>query len=104
MIIRVFRALVRKGCVAEFKRLVQSQSIPWLKDAEGMVAYFPGEPIENSKREFVMITLWRDLASVEKFTGKDGSAPVVTEAEAPLVEAMYADHYQRFDGNVEQKP
>lgn len=96
MIIRVFRARIRKGCIEEFRQLVRTQSIPWLRESEGMLGYFPGEPIENSDREFVMITLWRDLESVRKFAGTRWDRPVVTEDEKPLVEAMYADHYKRL--------
>jgi len=97
MVIRIFRAKIRKGRVAEIKRLVKKQSIPWLESSEGLLGYFPGEPVEANEREFVMITLWRDLESIRAFFGKDWDAPVVTMDEAPLVEAMYADHYLGFD-------
>ena len=97
MIVRIFRAKIRKGQVAEFKRMVQEQSIPWLENAEGMMGYFPGEPLGDDAREFVMVTLWRDRESLQAFAGSDWDSPVVTEDEAPLVEAMFADHYFRFD-------
>ena len=93
MIVRVFRAKIRQGRTADFERLVREQSIPWLNRSDGMVAYFPGKPIDEVSREFVMVTLWRDLASVEKFAGRNWASPVVTEDEAPLVEEMFAHHY-----------
>ena len=97
MIIRVFRAKIRKGQITNFKQMVQTQSIPWLESSEGMLGYFPGEPLSENAREFVMITLWRDLDALEAFAGADWDSPVVTEDEAPLVEAMFADHYLNFD-------
>ena len=97
MIIRIFRAKIRKDRVSEFKRMVQDQSIPWLKSSEGMLGYFSGEPFDENTGEFVMITLWRDLESLQAFAGPDWDKPVVTEDEAPLVEAMFADHYIGFD-------
>ena len=97
MIVRIFRAKIRKGQVSDFKRMVQEQSIPWLKNSEGMLGYFPGEPFGDNAQEFVMVTLWRDQASLQAFAGSDWDNPVVTEDEAPLVEAMFADHYLRFD-------
>jgi quinol monooxygenase YgiN len=97
MIIRIFRAKIRKGQVSAFKRMVQGQSIPWLESSDGMLGYFPGEPFCENAREFVMITLWRDLEALEAFVGTDWDNPVVTEDEAPLVEAMFADHYHKFD-------
>jgi len=97
MIIRIFRARIRERQIAAFKQLVQDQSIPWLERSDGMLGFFPGEPLSENQREFVMITLWRDQAALEAFTGADWNNPVVTADEAPLVEAMFADHYNRFD-------
>lgn len=76
--------------------MVQEQSIPWLEKSDGMLGYFPGEPFGENEREFLMITLWRDLASLEAFAGTNWAQPVVTADEAPLVEAMFADHYSGF--------
>lgn len=84
MIIRVFRARIRAGKQAEFKRLVQTQSIPWLESRPGLVAYCTGEPLGEDAREFVMVTLWQDLGSLRAFVGDDWEAPVVTEDEQPL--------------------
>ena len=97
MIIRVFRARIREGREVEFKRMVQEQSIPWLLTRDGMIGFFPGEPLSSSSREFVMVTLWRDADAIASFAGKDWRTPVVTEDEAPLVEEMFAEHYVRFD-------
>ena len=97
MILRVFRAVIYESRIADFKQMVREQSIPWLEKSDGMIGYFPGEPFGSNKREFTMITLWRDIDALEAFAGKDWDNPVVTDDEAPLVEAMSADHYWRFD-------
>lgn len=97
MILRVFRAVIREGRVEDFKKMVREQSIPWLKGSDGMLEYVAGHPFENNEREFTMVTLWRDLDSIKAFCGDDWDNPAVTEDEAPLVEAMYVEHYQRFD-------
>ena len=62
-----------------------------------MLGYFAGEPLEGAAREFLMMTLWRDEDALRAFAGDDWDAPVVTPDEEPLVEAMFADHYVRFD-------
>jgi hypothetical protein len=97
MILRVFRAVIRENRIDDFKRLVQEQSIPWLVASDGMLGYFAGEPFGENEREFTMVTLWRDLNSIKAFCGDDWNNPIVTEDEEPLVEAMYAEHYQQFD-------
>lgn len=97
MILRIFRARIYEERVPDFKRMVQEQSIPWLKESDGMLGYFPGEPWGDKQREFVMVTLWRDLEALKKFAGRDWDDPIVTEDEAPLVEEMFAEHYGSFD-------
>jgi quinol monooxygenase YgiN len=97
MILRIFRALIYADRIDDFKHMVREQSIPWLKDSDGMLGYFAGEPYGENEREFTMVTLWRDLDALKAFCGDDWNNPVVTKDEVPLVEAMYADHYQRFD-------
>lgn len=97
MILRVFRAVIRAGRVEEFKRLVQDQSIPWLENSDGMLGYIAGRSLDESEREFTMVTLWRDLEAVRAFGGDQWNNPAVTEDEAPLVESMSVDHYTRFD-------
>ena len=96
MIIRVFTARIREGRVSDFKRMVQEQSVPWLKGSDGMLGYFPGEPLSESSREFVMVTLWRDVEAIKEFAGEQWETPVVTEDEAPIVEEMFARHYAGF--------
>jgi quinol monooxygenase YgiN len=97
MTLRIFRVKVRQGRAAEFKRMVQEQSIPWLERSDGMLGYFAGEPHDDSSHEFVMVTLWRDVDALKEFAGNAWQTPVVTDDEAPLVEVMSADHYLRFD-------
>jgi hypothetical protein len=94
MIVRVFGVRIRKGREATFKNMVQEQSIPWLEQSDGMMGYFPGEPLSESSREFVMDTLWQD---VEAFAAEQWKTPVVTEDDAPLSEETSAQHYTRFD-------
>lgn len=97
MIIRVFRAKIREGKIAQFKQLVKEQSIPWLQRSAGMMGYFAGEPLGDEGHEFVMVTLWQDIESLKVFVGDNWKTPIVTDEEAPLVESMVAHHYTQFD-------
>ncbi len=103
MIIRVFRARIREGHVADFKAMVREQSIPWLRRTSGMLGYFAGEPLDDNSREFVMVTLWRDVEALKRFVGERWETPVVTDDEMPLVEEMFAHHYARFEKDTTLK-
>ena len=52
MILRVFRVRVRKDRIPEFRKMVEEQSIPWLKNSDGMLGYFPGAPMGEDSNEF----------------------------------------------------
>ena len=97
MILRIFRAVIYQDRISDFKKMVQEQSIPWLKSSDGMLGYFAGEPHDMNEREFTMVTMWRDLDALRQFCGENWDNPVVTEDEEPLVESMSAEHYLRFD-------
>ena len=62
-----------------------------------MLGYFPGEPMTASSREFVMVTLWRDVEALREFAGDSWATPIVAADEVPLVEEMFVHHYERFD-------
>ena len=97
MILRVFKAVVHKERIADFKKLVQDQSIPWLRASEGMLRCMPGAPLDENKKEFTMVSLWRDLDSVKTFCGEEWDRAVITPDEEPLVERMSVEHYRYFE-------
>ncbi len=97
MILRVFRAKIRKGHEEEFKKKVREQSLPRLRGQDGMANAFPGAPFSGSESEFVMVTLWRDFEALKAFLGENWDKPMLTPDEAPLVEEMSVQHYQFFD-------
>ncbi len=69
MIIRVFHAGIRKGKVSDLNQIIQEQTVPTLKTSDGMLHYYGGASLDEDKREFVMVTLWRDLESLKQFVG-----------------------------------
>lgn len=97
MVLRVLRARIRAGRVADSQRMAHEQSIPGLERTDGTLACFPGEHLDETSREFVMATLWRDLETLEGFAGTAWQTPIVTDAEVPLVEQMFTPHHARFD-------
>jgi heme-degrading monooxygenase HmoA len=93
VIVRIFRAAIREGRCSDFEQMVKEQSVPWLEKSDGMLGCFPGKPLAEGDREFVMISLWRDLDALRAFVGEEWDSPVVTEDELPLVDQMTVDHY-----------
>lgn len=96
MIIRVFRARVRQGQLDAWQQKVEEHSIPWMREQEGMVAFYPGKPVDEKSREFTMISVWRDADSIRKSVGENWTSPVLLADEADLVEDVEMHHYEIF--------
>lgn len=94
MIIRIFRARARAGKQAEWKAMVRELSIPWLETQRGRLGYFPGEPMDSDQRDFVMVSLWKDVESLRRALGENWTDAFVLDEEVPLVEEMSVHHYQ----------
>jgi heme-degrading monooxygenase HmoA len=96
MIIRVFRAVVRPGMAAMFEARTREASLPTVRTHPGLIAFFPGRPLDESTGEFVMITVWDSLASVEAFTGPNWRRTVIPSEEQPLLQSCTVEHYEFY--------
>jgi quinol monooxygenase YgiN len=95
-IVRVFRARVKPGQQANMQQLVRELSIPELSQAEGLLAYYPGEPLGDSE-EFAMVSVWRDLGAVRSYAGDDWALPVIYPGEEEVLVVVHVHHYELFD-------
>jgi quinol monooxygenase YgiN len=95
MIVRIFRARVLPGKHDQWQQQVEDHSITWLASQEGMLGYFPGKP-HGDERDFVMVSLWQDIAALEKAVGENWSQAILFEDEASLVEEVSIEHYESF--------
>ncbi len=95
MIVRIFRARVLPGKLDQWQQQVEAYSVRWLTSQEGMLGYFPGKPL-GDERDFVMVSLWQDLATLKEAVGENWSRAVLLEDEASLLEEVTVEHYESF--------
>jgi heme-degrading monooxygenase HmoA len=99
VIVRVFRARVRPGSTADFEATVRRHSIPLVEAADGLVSWWAGRPLGETG-EFVMVTVWRDLESLQEFAGPDWQRDGVIPAdELPLLDETVLHHYELIDSS-----
>ncbi len=92
-IIRVFRARAKPGLVEALEQRLREEAVPGVAAADGLVAYHAGRPHGDS-RDFLMITVWKDLVAVHAFAGENYEHPVLYGDTAELIEEMSLDHYE----------
>ena len=96
MIVRIFRARIRKGRLADWQQKVEDHSIPWLECQDGLVAFYPGKPLDAECNKFSMTSIWRDVESLRNAVGDDWQKAVLLEDEGDLVQAVKMHHYKTF--------
>ena len=96
MVIRVFRAHVQPGRQADFEAMAQRLSLPLVQKQKGLLGFYAGRPLGHSRDEFVMVTLWDSLESVQQFVGPDWEQAVVPEEERPVLVDTFVHHYEAY--------
>jgi heme-degrading monooxygenase HmoA len=96
MIIRVFRARVQSGMANAFERMVQELSIPLVEAQKGLLARYSGKPVGSNADEFVMVSVWEDLASLQAFVGENWEEAIIPEEERPVLLETTVHHYESF--------
>jgi heme-degrading monooxygenase HmoA len=94
MIIRVFQVKAQPGMRDDFERFLREVAIPMLQTQAGLLQFYVGAPMEETPDEFAVILMWKDLASLQAFTGPKWREAVILPEEAHLLKSTHLHHYQ----------
>jgi quinol monooxygenase YgiN len=94
MIIRVFHAQVQPGMRDDFERFLREVAIPKLQAQAGLIQFHIGAPLEETPDEFIVFHIFKDLASLQAFTGPNWREAVILPEEAHLLKSTHLHHYQ----------
>lgn len=93
MILRVFRARLKPGRRAAYAALFHRLALPLMRKAPGNVAIHVGRPRLDRPDEFVLATVWTDLAALQAYTGANWREIMILPGEAELIEEMGVQHF-----------
>ena len=102
MILRIFRARLKPGMRDAFIQLCQESSIPLMRASPGLVTLHVGKPLPKRPDEFVLVSVWRDLASLKTFVGERWEEILIVPGEAELIESASVSHYDEMQHHVSQ--
>lgn len=97
MIVRVFRARVRRGKHAEFERMLRKVWIPRVKEQKRLISFYSGGPAGRTADGFTMVTVWPDLDAVQASMGSDWETVVIHPEERLVLRQVSVDHYEVLD-------
>ena len=91
MIARHWRGLVKSDRVADYEMHLRSETFPALEKIPGFLGAEVLKRTVERGMEFLVITRWKSVQSIEQFAGADSEAAVVP----PKAQAMMIDYDQR---------
>jgi transposase/quinol monooxygenase YgiN len=93
MVIRVFSARLKPGKRTAYVRLCHDISLPLMREQSGFLTATIGAPRENAPNDFVFVSVWEDLASIQSFVGERWHEAIILPGEADLVEEVAVQHF-----------
>jgi heme-degrading monooxygenase HmoA len=101
MIIRVFRPTVRPGMQREFEAFLHETAMPLVSAQDGLISQHVGLPFGTDDREFIYITVWKDVASIRGFAGEEWQAAVIDPSEEHMLEQTRIAHYTLVESDLD---
>ena len=103
MIIRLIHAKVHAGKQAEFRQVLELLTLPEIQAKNGMIAFYPGQPLGPESTEFILVTVWKGRKGVEMSCQEEWIYKIIPQEVLPLVEEWHVHGYKSF-GLLEQPP
>ena len=94
MIIRVFRPTSHPGKEAEFESFLRETAIPRVSQQSGVIAQHVGKPRDSASTEFVYVSVWEDVESIQAFAGERWQEAVIAPEEEHLLKDTWIGHYE----------
>jgi heme-degrading monooxygenase HmoA len=97
VIVRVFRGRIHPGKEDEFERFVIQTGVPMVKAAEGCTHVTAGKNRSVEEPEFVVVTHWRSIETLQAFAGPDWERAVIEPEEEHMLAQVLCDHYEAIE-------
>ena len=78
MIIRIFRPTIYPGKESEFESFLRNTAIPLVSQQSGLMAQHVGKPRDPSSTEYLYVTVWENVESIQAFAGERWEEAVIT--------------------------
>ncbi len=97
MIVRIFVAHVYPEVKEEFEIKFREISVPITQNASGLISLEIAGPIESSSNEFLMISRWNSVDSIEAFVGGNWNKAFIPKGMEDYIERCTVVHFKGID-------
>jgi hypothetical protein len=96
MIVRVYRAKAVPSRETEVANVLR-ETTPLIRAAKGCMKVEAGRRLVERTEEFVVVSLWRDLASIVVFGGGVVDEPFFPERMVGLITGALVEHFEGIE-------
>ena len=93
-ILRLFKACARPNCESALAEKLATSSVQVVRDEAGFLGFVCAGPANNSDRDFVFASIWRDADAIKARFGDDWRVSFLPPGYAELIEECSVEHYQ----------
>ena len=99
MITRIWKGEVPLDRSDEYLERMRKVAIPDYRSTDGNRGAFALRRIHEDRAEFLMLTFWDSLESIEAFAGTDVNVAKYYDFDADVLLEMvpFADHYEMYE-------
>ena len=72
-------------------------AVPLVSQQSGLLAQHVGRPRDPSSTEYLYITVWEDVESIQAFAGERWQEAVIAPDEEHLLKGTWIEHYEAID-------
>lgn len=92
-LLRIFRAQVKPGREADWKKVLDDGIPRYLVGAPGLIAWYHGASVDPDTHDYVVVTIWRDKESLRAFSGAS-FGPVLFPNQHDLADVITVEQYE----------
>ena len=96
MIVRVFQAQLKAGKRGAYERICREHALPLMRAQPGCLSALIGASRPDRADQIVVVSVWRDLQSLQAFAGEQWQESLILPGEADLLERVSVAHYEDF--------
>jgi len=96
MIIRIFRARVRPGQEADFRRRLADETARLRRTQPGLLALHAGRLVDSTENEIAIVSIWRDQETLRAFADQQRQDPVIVMDRDRFLEDIRVEQYEQW--------
>jgi quinol monooxygenase YgiN len=93
-ILRIFKARAKPGCEPALAEKLATTSAQLVSDQPGLLSFLAAGPANDTDRDFVFATVWRDAKALKMLFGSEWRVSLLPPGYSELIEECAVEHYR----------